>query len=52
LLDNLWGLIDIYASYYSDEASEPDVDNLESAGLDAQIQPITEGNDEDTWLPE
>jgi predicted PurR-regulated permease PerM len=44
--------IDIYASYYSDEAVEPDVDSLDSAGPDAQIQPITGGNEENTTLPE
>ena len=44
--------IDIYASYYSDEAGEPDVNSLESAGPEAQIQPITEGNEESTLLPE
>jgi hypothetical protein len=44
--------IDIYASYYSDEASEPDVNSLESAGPDAQIQTTTEGNEESTLLPD
>jgi predicted PurR-regulated permease PerM len=38
--------IDIYAKYYSDEPSEPDVNALESAGLAVPAHPLAEGDEE------